>query len=313
MSVTLKLARAFVAVASSGSFTRAAESLNITQPALTVQIRQLEQLLGVQLFSRNTRYVALTASGRILAGQFRKLLNDWDALVNQAQKMGVTPNETLRIGCLPSLSGSVLPELVSEFMEQHPEVEVIVRDLFWERVLAMVRSGEVDVAIGIDRGVLSDLDVTPLATEPMFVVYPEGHDIGRLPEVTIQKVVEYPLVLVSTHSSVRRSIEASLASSTPFVFPVKEVMNSASAVGLVRAGFGLTVLPSAAMELRAKTGLHCRKISDCFRHIVLLRRRGILPSHASAAFAAMVTARFEGILVPLSDELVTRESLLKEA
>lgn len=304
MSVTLRLARAFVAVASSGSFTRAADALHITQPALTVQIKQLEQLLGLQLFDRNTRSVTLTPSGRVLAAEFREVIAAWDGLVGRAQKMGATTTETLRIGCLPSLAGSILPELVSQFMAQHPNVEVIVRDAVLERVLGLVRAGEVDIAIGSDRGVLPDLEVIPLTAEPMFVVYPPGHALADLTDMRIEEVVKYPLVLVGNHSSFRRAIEAALSSTTAFALPVKEVTYSASAVGLVRSGFGVTVLPSAAMELRARTGLVCRRIIDCFRHLVLLRREGVLPSAANAAFAALAVEKLESILMPLSEELV---------
>jgi len=303
MSATLKLARAFVAVAASGSFTRAADALHITQPALTVQIKQLEQSLNVPLFERTTRSVALTPAGRKLAAEFRDLLAAWDTLIANAHELAGTTTETLRIGCLPSLAGTILPDLISEFSAAHPNVEVIVRDVVLERLLGILRSGEVDIAIGSDRGVLPDLEVTPLTAEPMFVVFPPGHPLEALDRIGIEDVVRYPLVLVGNHSSFRRSIEAALSSTTSFAYPVKEVTYSAAAVGLVRAGFGVTVLPSASMELRARTGMSTRRIDDCFRHLVLLRRSGVLSSGASAAFAALALARTEAVLLPLSEEL----------
>src|SRR5687768_8534664 len=99
MNVNLRQVRAFVSVARFGSFTRAAKLLNLTQPALTVQIRQLEQSLDVRLFDRNTRSVSLTRVGRELVPPFQRLLQEFDAIVVDTKDLAAKRHGIVRLAC----------------------------------------------------------------------------------------------------------------------------------------------------------------------------------------------------------------------
>ena len=115
-------------VARFSSFTRAADLLHLTQPALTVQIRQLEQALGVKLFDRSTRAVELTRTGRELLPVLERLLGEFDAVVVSTREMATMRYGTVRIAALPSVAATVLPPLIARFKQRHPHIRITVRD-----------------------------------------------------------------------------------------------------------------------------------------------------------------------------------------
>jgi LysR family transcriptional regulator, carnitine catabolism transcriptional activator len=139
MNMHLRQVRSFVVVARFSSFTRAADLLNLTQPALTVQIRQLEQSLGVKLFDRNTRAVELTRIGREMLPVLERLLGEFDAVVANAREMAELRYGTVRIAALPSVAATVLPPLIARFKERHPQIRVVLRDSVGERINAVAR------------------------------------------------------------------------------------------------------------------------------------------------------------------------------
>jgi LysR family transcriptional regulator, carnitine catabolism transcriptional activator len=120
MNVELRQLRAFIVVARFGSFTRAAELLNLSQPALTVQIRQLEQALGLKLFDRNTRTVELTRMGRDLLPVLTRLLGEVDQVVSSTREMATVKYGIVRVAALPSVAATLLPPLIARFRQRYP-------------------------------------------------------------------------------------------------------------------------------------------------------------------------------------------------
>src|SRR6056297_515588 len=127
--ITLRQIRYFIAVAEELHFSRAAERLHMAQPPLSQQIRQLEQLLGVDLFQRTKRRVQLTAAGQAFLSESRLLLNQLDQAVFKAQQASLGECGTLTIGFVSSASYSILPNLLKQFRRAYPDVNVILREL----------------------------------------------------------------------------------------------------------------------------------------------------------------------------------------
>src|SRR5262249_56089947 len=119
--------RGFVAISKLGSFTRAAHTIHLSQPALTVQIRQLEEVLQVKLLDRNTRSVQLTRVGRELAPVFERVLQEIDTVVIGAKTLASKSYGVVRLGCLPSLALAMLPSAIRDFRLAHPGLEFVVR------------------------------------------------------------------------------------------------------------------------------------------------------------------------------------------
>src|SRR3954452_14505507 len=132
---------AFLAVARCGTFTRAAADLRVSQPALTVHVRQLESALGVRLFDRNSRRVALTAIGRDLIVPLERVLLDLRAIVDSAHDTAAHRRGVVTVASLPSIAAARRPEAIAALSARHEAIVVRVRDVVAGRVVEMVRSG----------------------------------------------------------------------------------------------------------------------------------------------------------------------------
>ncbi len=286
MSVNLRHLEAFVAVARLCSFTRAARLLNVSQPALTVQIRQLEETLTVRLLDRNTRSVRLTRVGEELAPVFEKLLAEIDAVVASAKALSTRSKGVVRVAALPSISATLLPRVIAGFRRQYPGVSVVVRDTVEQQVVSMVRAEEVDLGIGSPEDAAADLDFTLLFKDHMSLVMSAGSPLLRKKQIGLSDLTGFPLILLSPESSVRHLLDRALDSLGVTASPEYEVTLMSTAAGLVRAGLGVAVLPSAALEMGELTGLRSRPLREPMltREIGVLRKSGRTLSPAADSF-----------------------------
>lgn len=288
MSLDVRQLRAFVTVAECGSFTRAAASLNLSQPALTVQIRKLEQALGVRLFDRNTRVVALTRNGAELLPTLGRLLRDLDGVLAETRQLATMQRGVVRLAVLPSFASGVLPEVIARFRGHHPGIDFTIRDVIASGVAALVASGEAD--LGLTGGVVAhpDLEALLRGVDRMHAVYPEAHPLAQHRRIGIADLATYPLILMDAATSVRQVVDAAFAAAgiTPLVGA--EVTYMSSAVGMVRAGLGIAILPGSAMEVRAERSLRSQRIEgDGFaRPVAVVKRRGRTLPPASERFLA---------------------------
>ena len=248
----MRQVRAFVSVAHLKSFTRAATLLHISQPALTVQIRKLEEILGVRLLDRNSRTVDITRVGRELVPIFQRILHELDSVVVDTRALATQQHGVVRIAALPSFAAGLLPGIISRFRKANPRMTFVVKDAIASRVNASVRSEEVD--IGITGGELSDpdLEVLHAAEDRMHVVFPHQHPLEGRRKVTLEDIAEYPLILMDADTSVRSIVDAAFVAAGRLPIPACEATYMMTAVGMVKAGLGITILPASAKEVRAE-------------------------------------------------------------
>ncbi|MFM9371411.1 LysR family transcriptional regulator [Streptomyces sp. Da 82-17] len=147
MDVDSRLLRSFVAVAEEGNLTRAAERLFVSQPALTKQIKHLEQLLGVRLFTRSRGGMALTGPGRTLAERAPAVLAAVDTAVRDTRSAGRAEARVLRVGFLASAANEATQDIVAEFGRRRPGLRVELRQAAWSNPTAGLDDGEVDAAL----------------------------------------------------------------------------------------------------------------------------------------------------------------------
>jgi DNA-binding transcriptional LysR family regulator len=288
MNIDVRQLRAFVTVAESGSFTRAAGSLNLSQPALTVQIRKLEEGLGLRLFDRNTRSVALTRSGRELLPALGRILRELDGVVAETRQLSTMQRGIVRLAVLPSFASGVLPEIIADFRRRHAGIGFSIRDVIASRVAELVATGEVDLGLTGGAVLGPDLEILLRGTDRMHAVYPEGHALARRSAIGIAELARHPLVLMDQATSVRQVVDAAFAAARVVPLVGAEVTYMASAVGMVRAGLGVAILPGSAMEVRAERGLRSQRIEGegFARPIAVVKRRGRTLPPASERFLA---------------------------
>ena len=291
MDISLRQIRAYLAVARTLSFTRAAAETNLSQPALTVQIRSLEEQLGIRLFDRNSRSVELTRLGRELVPVFQRLLREFDDTVTGVRDIARHGGGSVRLGALPSFAAGLLPDIIVRFRDRFPRVALTIKDAIASRVMEFVLSEEVDLGVVGGEPIHADLEIIHRAQDRLNVIYPAHHPLARIKRVGVEELAAFPLILMDPATSVRATVDAALVAAGHRVEAACEVTYMMTAVGMVRAGLGITILPESAHEIRAEPDLVARTIDDphFVRPIAVVRkRRRTLPPAAENFMAALV-------------------------
>jgi len=276
MPTEFKHIEAFLAVARLGHFTRAAAALQVSQPALTTHVRQLEETLGITLFDRNNRHVQLTQAGRDLVAPFERLSLDLASIVKHAHDLAAHRRGVILVAALPSVAAVVLPRVISALAEKHPAIVVRVRDAIAGKVLELVKSGEVDFGIGSLIRPDPEVIEEPLFTDRLCAFARLDHPLARRRSVRLRDLGVHPLILTGQDTSVRQIIERTLEQERLPVRVAQEATYMTTAIGMVRAGLGVAILPESALAAEAATpGLRMLTIRDpdLTRQIGLLRRK----------------------------------------
>lgn len=262
MDVSIRQLRAFVTVSKLRSFTQAAAALHVSQPTLTVQIKRLEEALRLRLFDRTPRSVELTRMGRELLPALERTLRDLESVLNDARDVAAARRGVVRIAALPSFAAGALPDAIRQFREMHSGVSFVLKDVIASRVLDAVRSEDVDLGLTGGNVNFPDIDTLFTARDEMSVVYPAGHPIGKASRITAAALAEWPLVLMDQGTSVRAVTDTAFTKAGLMPTPASEATYMMTAIGMVRAGIGLAILPASAREVAAEPGLRSRKIND---------------------------------------------------
>lgn len=292
MNASFRQLEAFCAVARLASFTRAAAALHTTQPALSVQIAQLEAALGLRLFDRSTRKVAITSVGRELLPRAERTLAELTALGESARGLASARRGRVAVAALPSIASSFLPAALARFARRHPDVEVAVHDALAGRVVELVREERVDFGLSGEPPPEAGLAFAAFGRDEMVAVAPVGLALGRGGRVTLEALVVHPLILMSRDSSVRRIVDQAFAGRGRLARPAYEPAYMATAVALVREGLGVALLPSSASEVRAAQGVAVHRIAHrgMVRRIGFVARREDTMSPAARALEAQLRA-----------------------
>ncbi|WP_034300498.1 LysR family transcriptional regulator [Herbaspirillum sp. RV1423] len=247
----LRHLRYFNAVASTLSFSRAAELLHIAQPPLSRQIRQLEEMLGAELIDRESRPIALTMAGKFFYEQTVQLLARLEQIEEGTRRIADGGNRWFNVGFVPSAMYGLLPELIRRFRAGQPEIEVGFAELTTMEQVEALKSGRIDVGFG--RLPINDPDIAceTLVDEPLMAVFPLGHALlGKhsvsLAQLAGEKFILYPARPRPSYADQVLDIFASRGLRPDIV---KEANEMQTAVGLVAAGVGVALVPASVRGL----------------------------------------------------------------
>lgn len=258
--IELRHIRYFLAVAEELSFTRAAKRLNIAQPALSHQIRQLEHRLDTDLFVRSPR-VALTPAGSafLLAG--RRALTHVHQAAAIATKVGSGRRAVLHVGLSSAASLTRFPRVVREFTSKHSDIEIRIREMHSTEQLEALRTGALDA--GVVRETPSDnpFEMHELLREPLILILPEHHRLARYKSVSLSRCADEAFVLFPRagapmlHDQIFAMCRE--AGFTPRV--ENEAHEWHTIAALVAAGFGISIAPASVSGIRV-TGSTLRRL-----------------------------------------------------
>ena len=286
MNVTLRQLRAFVAVARTGSFTLAAESLFITQSALSGLIKELEQALGMRVIDRSTRRARLSDVGRDLFPLVEKILHDLDRVMDEVAQRQALKTGVVRVAAPQLMASTLLPEIVAAYAKEQPAIRVKILDCAVESVMSRVFSGEVDFGIGPERDPNSDILATTLFRGPFMVVFPPGHPLGELERIRWRDIVAYPMTTLHGQFTERLALDLRAAERDLNFSPTHQVAFMSTALAMVNAGMGITVCVSYAASLVDLYRLELRPLHEpeVFRNFYLFTRRARSLSPAAQDF-----------------------------
>jgi DNA-binding transcriptional LysR family regulator len=293
MTFDLRHLRCFVAVADEGHFGRAASRLAMTQPPLSVAIRQLEDTVGVRLIDRSSRGVQITAAGEALLPQARALLAAAAEAVLTARHVGQGARGRLRVGFVGSLLFAGLPQWLAQFQQTHPGIEVALVELNSQEQLDALGRGELEVGFVLARRVPAALQAVTVHEAPLLACLPTGHEAASSKRLTLARLRDDPFVLFSRQVSPdyhARILDA--CAEAGFDPKVRhELRNWLSVVAFVSQGMGVAIVPEplaqsgmAGVVFRPLTGTRITSTLQCVWPVGPVR---------SPALAGLLQAVFE--------------------
>lgn len=278
----LKHLRAFLTVAETGNVTRAADMLHLVQPAVSRQIRLLEEDIGAPLFERERHGMVLTEAGKALVGYARRALLELDrARVEITGTAAGSVSGLVTLGLLPSTVDLVSSPLVAAVAAAYPGIRVRIAVGYAGTLLQWLQSGEVDAALlyGAERS--PDIQTTPLIEEALWVIGPRQAGLARGRPVALADLVGARLVLPSAPHGIRTLVEHACAV-THITLDISAETNALSVQrALVLGGHGLTILPPIAVadDLRARRLCGAPLALPAISRTIVLA----LPTHRSTA------------------------------
>lgn len=234
------------AVATHRHFTRAAAAVGIAQPALSHQIKRLEQELGVTLFHRSRAGVALTEAGEILLPRIRRALSELGAGREELGAITGLRIGRVRLGAMQALGPLDLPGAIGRFHREHPGIEITLSEDSSTRMAQRVLDGQLDLAIAaLDVALPDGLSTRVLLREPVLVALPREHRLAGSTAVEVRALRGDPFVLFRPGTGLRTITEAAArdAGFTPVV--ALETGNLDRLVALVNEGLGVSLIPES--------------------------------------------------------------------
>lgn len=307
MNIKYRPLKAFLLAVDSGSFTHAANQLGVTQPSFTALIQDLEEVLGLRLFERTTRSISLTSAGQDFYARVQRPITDLEEAYRSLADLAAVRRGNVALGALPSTALALLPAAVGALSRAHPALKVRVVEAHNDELMAMLRTNQIEFAVGALAEPVSDLSFTPMAEDCFCAIFPAGHPLGDTPGMLHWRdVLRYDLVLLSQGSNARQQFDRAVRDEVgaPVTALRYDVTNMGTAASMVRQGLGVSVLPRLALPELNLAGLRAAALCDASarRYIGLLHRRDRSLSPAAQALVAELGIAMENIarqLLPL--------------
>ena len=263
MNIELRHLRYFIAVAEELHFGRAAARLHMSQPPLSHQIRQLEEALGAPLFHRTKRRVQLTDAGQVFLDEARRTLSQVQHAIRAAQRAHRGEIGRLVVGFVYEATVGILPDILREFRERFPDVELALHEMATAPQLQDLHTRRLDVGFLHPPLDNDALQCEILHRVPLVALLPQGHDLASRKRISLQRMAREPFILQpytraygARNQVVRMCQDAGF---TPDV--VQEAEQIVTIASLVAAGIGVSIVPISAQRLRAQ-GVVYRPLRD---------------------------------------------------
>lgn len=247
----LRQLRYFIALAEELHFGRAAERVNITQPPLSASIKAMEEELGVVLFERTRRHVALTHAGKTLLEEAHAIVARTNRAVDLVQRADRGEVGRLTIGFLPSIAQTLLPLIIRQFTEDYPEIALDLRELGLNQQLEALRRGDIQVGLLRLPAGMSEFHSDVIFEEPFVLAMPATHPLRELSEIPVNRLEAEPFVMFPRRPGLvfhDQIMSFCLGNGfSPMI--VQEALQTHTVLGLVSAGIGVAMVPDSSRSI----------------------------------------------------------------
>lgn len=250
--VTLKQLRYFNALAREQHFGRAAEACSVTQPALSMQIQELEASLGLDLVERTRHGVRLTAKGELIAARAQRILNDVRDLVDFAKQSAGVLSGTLRLGLIPSLAPYLLPPLLPLLRQQFPDLELHVRETQTETLVHELVEGKLDVLLLALPIRHPEIETLSLFEDRFVLAMPPGQNLSGRVRATRELVEQERLLLLEEGHCLRDQALSYCNLRQIDAVNTFGASSLSTIVEMVAAGLGITLLPEICLGIEER-------------------------------------------------------------
>lgn len=276
INLDMRQLQALVAIAEEGTFSAAASRICLSQPALSLLVKQLEEVLALKLFHRTTRKVELTPAGHEMLQTARRVLGEIDEGLSQLHDYADCRRGRVTVAALPSLASGLLAEAVASFRREYRNVRVVIRDGVADVVVESLKTGEADFALGFAVPGEDDLIATELLTDTLVAVVQKGKFKATRKALAWSELADQPLIAMARGTSIRRLTDSAFGQIGLDPVPAYEVSFMSTAMALVEKGEGTAVLPSSALPAvfpgaLQRLALNAPRVE---RRICILERKG---------------------------------------
>ncbi|MFC6669208.1 LysR family transcriptional regulator [Marinobacterium aestuariivivens] len=292
--MTVKQLRAFLAVARTLSFAEASVMIHLSQPALSLAIKKLEESLGGRLFTRTTRTIALTPEGEALLPIAQRLLAEWENAEEELQQRFALQLGRIAVAAMPSFAGSLLPEGLLQYRNRYPRINIEVHDVIAERVVDMVRQSRVEVGVTFDPGSSDDLRFLPLFEDEFIAVLPPDHPACNAEQLEWQTLLNEDFITLQRPSRLRLMLENHLAERGLVPRVAFDAHQLATVGRMVATGLGVSVVPGLCRQQMQELGACCVPLAEprISRSVGILTRRRHELSVAAQAMVEVLEETF---------------------
>jgi DNA-binding transcriptional LysR family regulator len=259
--VELRQIRSFLSIAETLHFGRTAELIHISQPALSLQIRALEEEVGVRLFERNRRKTTLTAAGIAFRDDAAAALSRLEEGIRRARLAASGKLGLLRIGFVSTAGSEMVPNIVRQFRESNPEVGFSLRNILTAEQVRMLEAGSLDIGflrlpIGSEHPAL---DVVRVHREPLVLVVPASHKLAKRKRVRLSEVAGQDFVMYErTHAPGFHDLIFGILRDAGIVPNVSQTAGEIpTLISLVASRMGITILPASAVKHNVASVVAC--------------------------------------------------------
>ena len=241
--MTLKQLKAFLVLARTLNYANAANELCLSQSALSLSIKTLEEELGGKLFKRNTRRVEITLEGQSLIPYAKKLLANWEDMEKDVKQRFKLNRGTLNIASMPFATHAVLPEVMHDFAQQHPNISFSIHDITNEKIIEKVQEGIFEIGICFEPKANDQLIFQPIFNEDFLALLPKHHVLAKQKSVTWLELCSCPFVTLQNPSIIRHVIEEHCAALQVVLDLKVECHQISSLSHFVAYGMGVSAIP----------------------------------------------------------------------